>query len=267
MPPFWIVDAFTSAPFEGNPAAVVLMDTPYDAAWAQRVAAEFNLSETAFARHYDDRSGWELRWFTPTTEVDLCGHATLATAHVLASETSRGPIRFFTRSGELVVTSAEGRYWMDFPSAAPTPAAIPPGLHEALDAQPLGVWSGATGDLLAELPDAEALRQLKPNMSLLKQLPARGVIVTAPATAPYDFVSRFFAPAVGVPEDPVTGSAHTVLAPFWADRLNRSELFARQISQRGGDVLLRLEKPGRVLIGGSAVTIMSGSLSIPNTTL
>ncbi|MBB3039034.1 PhzF family phenazine biosynthesis protein [Hoyosella altamirensis] len=261
MPPFWIVDAFTSRPFAGNPAAVVLMDQKYEDAWAQQVAAEFNLSETAFARHLADHAGWELRWFTPTTEVDLCGHATLATAHVLAGETSVGPLRFFTRSGELVVTNTDGRYWMDFPSAAPVPADEPPSLADALGVKPVGVWSGATGDLLAELPDAETVRDLTPDLALLKHIHARGVIVTAPGSPQYDFVSRFFAPSVGVPEDPVTGSAHTVLAPFWAERLERSELLARQCSVRGGDVYLRLQTPGRVMIGGDAVTVMSGELS------
>lgn len=261
MAPFWIVDAFTAEPYRGNPAAVVLLDHEYDAAWAQRIAAEFNLSETAFARHYADRTGWELRWFTPVTEVDLCGHATLATAHVLANETSAGPMRFFTRSGELVVTTSEGRYWMDFPSAAPLAASTPPALAKALGVEPVSVWSGATGDLLVELPGATDVRNLDPDLSLLKQLPARGVIVTARADAPYHFISRFFAPAVGVPEDPVTGSAHTVLAPFWAARFGVSELIGYQSSKRGGDVFLRLTTPGRVLIGGDAVTIMSGSIT------
>lgn len=257
-----VVDAFTERPFEGNPAAVLVLDEPYDQVWAQRVAAEFNLSETAFTRPLADGTR-ELRWFTPEVEIDLCGHATLATAHVLAELGVEGPYRFSSRSGLLTVTAEGGRLWLDFPAR---PAVkidvpdVPDGLAEALGTELLWVGRGGTGDLLVEVADEATVRALDPNLYALRDIPARGIIVTAAGTE-YDMVSRFFAPGSGVPEDPVTGSAHTVLAPFWAQRLGRTELTAHQASARGGDLLLRV-RGDRIIIGGHAVSVATGDLHV-----
>ncbi|WP_278315089.1 PhzF family phenazine biosynthesis protein [Lolliginicoccus levis] len=259
MREYWIVDAFASQAFSGNPAAVVPIDSVLDEHWAQDVAAEFNLSETAFPQRLGAED-WELRWFTPTTEVDLCGHATLATAHVLVQQGHQGPMRFQTRSGPLVVELDGEQLWMDFPVAELRPVEAHDSLSEALGAVPRGTWSGSTGDLLVELDHADAVLGLDPDIAALARIPARGVIVTAPAEGSHDFVSRFFAPAVGVPEDPVTGSAHTMLAPFWSARTGQDELVAYQASRRGGELRLRMRSGGRVLIGGSAVTVMTGTL-------
>lgn len=254
-----VVDAFTERPFAGNPAAVLVLDEPYDQAWAQRVAAEFNLAETAFTRPLADGTR-ELRWFTPEIEVDLCGHATLATAHVLAELGVEGPYRFSSRSGPLTVTAEGGRLWLDFPARPAEEIDIPDGLAEALGVEPLWVGRGGTDDLLVEVADEAIVRALDPNLYVLRDIPARGVIVTAPGTE-YDMVSRFFAPGAGVPEDPVTGSAHTVLAPFWAERLGRTELTAHQASARGGDLLLRV-RGDRIIIGGHAVSVATGDLRV-----
>ncbi|MEV2275005.1 PhzF family phenazine biosynthesis protein [Nocardiopsis sp. NPDC049922] len=264
MPQFHVVDAFTDRPLAGNPAAVLILDEPYTDEWAQGVAAEFNLSETAFARRIEDpESDYELRWFTPKVEVALCGHATLATAHVLAGTGAPGPYRFSTRSGVLTVTRDGGRMWLDFPARPAKEAEAPDGLAAALGAEPVWVGRGGTDDLLVEVADEATVRALSPDLAVLAAIPARGVIVTARGTDT-DMVSRFFAPGVGVPEDPVTGSAHTVLAPFWAERLGRTELTAHQASARGGDLELRLpaDAPDRVLIGGSAVTVSHGTLRL-----
>lgn len=266
MPEYRVVDAFTAEPLSGNPAAVLVLDDTYPDAWAQGVAAEFNLSETAFARRIEHPDAdFELRWFTPKAEVDLCGHATLATAHALTETGVQGPIRFSTRSGVLTVERREGRLWMDFPARPATGIAEPEGLAEALGARPLWVGRGGTDDLLVELEDESAVRSLDPDQAGLARIPARGVIVTArgekgPGGGP-DIVSRFFAPNVGVPEDPVTGSAHTVLVPFWAERLGRTEFLAHQASARGGDLHLQLAGD-RVLIGGDAVTVATGNLNL-----
>ncbi|GGC72089.1 PhzF family phenazine biosynthesis protein [Hoyosella rhizosphaerae] len=257
---YQVIDAFTDVPFRGNPAAVFILERPYDSAWAQNVAAEFNLAETAFALPIADDT-WDLRWFTPEVEVDLCGHATLATAHVLAAQGHSGPFRFATRSGILTVSETDNMLWMDFPSEPPERMEADTDIQAALGAPVLGAWKGATGDILVELPDEHTVRMLQPNLEKIASIPARGVIVTAPATDEHDFISRFFAPAVGVPEDPVTGSAHTVLAPFWAERLNRSHLRGFQSSRRGGTVHIRIEKPGRVLLGGNAVSVMAGTFN------
>ena len=257
---FTQVDAFTDRPFGGNPAAVCVLTGARDAEWMQRVAEEMNLAETAFLVPGPD--GYELRWFTPACEVDLCGHATLASAHVLWEEGLLEPgatARFHTRSGLLTATRSEGLIWLDFPATPAAAAAPPAGLLEALGATPR--WSGRSPfDWLLELDSETAVRRLDPELSRLARIDARGVIVTALATdGRHDFVSRFFAPAAGVPEDPVTGSAHCALAPHWAERLGRTELSGYQASRRGGTVRTRLVGD-RVLLGGTAVTVMRGEV-------
>jgi predicted PhzF superfamily epimerase YddE/YHI9 len=260
-----IVDAFTDRPFAGNPAAVVLLDAFPDDAWMQQVAAEVNLSETAFA-HPLTSSGeadFALRWFTPALEVALCGHATLATAHVLARP---GTVRFATRSGVLTATAGDrGAYTLDFPTAPLTPVDPDPALGDVLGAVQVSVHhtGPTTDDLLIELESEQAVRELTPDFTALARLERRGVVVTAAASRPdagYDFVSRFFGAAAGVAEDPVTGSAHTALAPFWSARLGgRTELTGYQASARGGYVQVSL-RGARTLLTGSAVTVVDGEL-------
>jgi PhzF family phenazine biosynthesis protein len=258
--PLYHVDAFADRPFSGNPAAVCLLPSPREGAWMQQVAAEMNLSETAFLLARAD--GFELRWFTPAVEVDLCGHATLASAHVLWETerlASHHPVRFHTRSGVLTCQRTGGRIEMDFPS---TPAIAQPGpaeLSTALGATPR--WVGKTRfDYLAELESEAAIRSLKPDFSRIAALGGRGFIVTARASSTgFDFVSRFFAPATGVNEDPVTGSAHCCLAPYWAERLGKEELTGYQASPRGGVVGVRVVGD-RVRLRGNAVTVLRSEL-------
>ncbi|WP_017599644.1 PhzF family phenazine biosynthesis protein [Nocardiopsis lucentensis] len=263
MTEYRIVDAFTDRPLAGNPAAVLILDEPYTDEWAQGVAAEFNLAETAFARRTEDpEADFELRWFTPTVEIDLCGHATLGTSHVLTELGVPGPYRFTTRSGILTVTTDGDRLWMDFPVNRAEKCEVPDGLVEALGAP--AVWTGTVGEfLLVELADEDTVRGLAPDLSGLAEQPQNLVIVTARGTAA-DMVSRVFGPSIGIPEDPVTGAAHTVLAPFWAERLGRTELTAHQVSRRGGGLELRLpaDAPDRVLIGGTAVSVATGTLHL-----
>ncbi|MFD6245725.1 PhzF family phenazine biosynthesis protein [Streptomyces roseolus] len=266
-----IVDAFTDRPFSGNPAGVLLLDSadsfPEDD-WLRKVAAEVNLSETAFAHPLPagGEADWALRWFTPTTEVDMCGHATLATAHVLhATGAATGPVRFATRSGVLgAATGADGGITMDFPTSPLTPVPAPDGLAEALGAEVVAVHDTAAhiGDLVVELRDEAAVRGLAPDHAALRALSTRGVIATALAADPaagYDFVSRGFFPAVGIDEDPVTGSAHTALAPYWSARLGRDELTGFQGGARTGLVRTRL-RGDRTLLTGHAVTVIEGEL-------
>jgi PhzF family phenazine biosynthesis protein len=251
------VDAFTPVPFGGNPAAVCVLSAPGDARWMQNVAREMNLSETAFL---DPRpEGYNLRWFTPAAEVDLCGHATLASAHVLWEDghlDRARQARFMTRSGWLSARKAGDWIEMDFPAKAEQSAPAPPQFTEALGANPQYVGRNAF-DYLVELESEQAVRELQPDIGLLRRLPARGVIVTSRGSGEYDFVSRFFAPAVGVDEDPVTGSAHCCLGPFWSARLGKQEMLAYQASARGGVVRVRVEGD-RVLLGGQAVTVLRG---------
>ncbi|MDF3291708.1 PhzF family phenazine biosynthesis protein [Streptomyces silvisoli] len=265
-----IVDAFTARPFAGNPAGVVLLDADGfpDEDRMRQVAAEVNLSETAFAYPLPPGApaDWALRWFTPVTEVDMCGHATLATAHTLLSTgAATGMIRFTTRSGVLRAASADGgAVTLDFPTAPLAPVEPPSALPQALGAPVLGAYDTGrnVGDLLVELPDESAVRELSPDLAAIGRLPHRGVIVTAAArdrTGGYDFVSRFFGPAVGIPEDPVTGSAHTALAPFWSARLGRTELTGLQASARTGLVRTALHGD-RTLLTGHAVTVIEGDL-------
>ncbi|MEX2673183.1 MAG: PhzF family phenazine biosynthesis protein [Phycisphaeraceae bacterium] len=285
------VDAFTDRPFTGNPAAVVLLEQEADAAWMQQVAAEMNLSETAFVtfppplpppvspQHHTkppyntigNKVGG-LRWFTPAVEVNLCGHATLAAAHVLweAGWLERTePARFETRSGTLTARlRADGWIELDFP-AGPA-AALDADDVRALgfDAQTMlnceAVHVGRSAeDLLVEVADAQTVQTLKPDFARLAELPVRGIAVTAPASTETeaDFVSRFFAPAVGIDEDPVTGSAHCMLGPWWADRLGRAGLVGHQLSQRGGTVRVNV-KGDRVELAGRAVTVFEGELAV-----
>jgi PhzF family phenazine biosynthesis protein len=256
----WQVDAFTNRPFGGNPAAVCWLEQEADPAWMQSVAKEMNLSETAFVRPLAD--GHELRWFTPTVEVDLCGHATLATAHALWHSRvidSPEPLRFHTRSGLLSCTRDGEFIELDFPATPPTATEAPGLLVDALGCEPRYVGRSRF-DYLVELESAEAVRRCRPNYRRLEELPVRGVIVTAPSDDPqYDFQSRFFAPAVGVDEDPVCGSAHCALAPYWGTKLGKCDLMAYQTSARGG--VLRLKwRDDRVRLGGQAVTVWEGQL-------
>ncbi|ANW21211.1 PhzF family phenazine biosynthesis protein [Streptomyces clavuligerus] len=266
-----IVDAFTDTPFTGNPAAVVLLPdaTAFpEPGWLQDVAREVNLSETAFAHPLPagGDADWALRWFTPAVEVDLCGHATLATAHVLhTSGIAGGTVRFASRSGVLRTTAHEdGAITLDFPTSPLTPRPTPEGLAQTLGAPVVSAHDTGPhlGDLLVELADERTVRDLAPDLRALTAYAARGVVVTAAAERPdlpYDFVSRGFFPRAGIDEDPVTGSAHTALAPFWSARLGRAELTGLQASARSG--LVRTELAGeRTLLGGRAVTVVDGEL-------
>lgn len=254
------VDAFTGKPFAGNPAAVCLLEEPRDEVWMQNVAREMNLSETAFLQRRED--GFDLRWFTPAAEVELCGHATLASAHTLWEVGELGPeeqARFHTLSGLLTAERRGEWIEMDFPATPDEPASALPGLLEALGVEPRYVGRNVF-DFLVEVGSEDAVLEARPDFGLLKTLPVRGVMVTSVADAgEYDFVSRFFAPAVGIDEDPVTGSAHCCLGPYWSRRLAKTEFLAYQASKRGGVVKVRLEGD-RVLLGGQAVTVMRGEL-------
>lgn len=255
------VDAFTSRPFSGNPAAVCLLHVPSEPGWMQAVAAEMNLSETAFVRRTGDQ--FELRWFTPAVEVDLCGHATLAAAHVLWEEQVAAPderIEFTTRSGLLTAAQNNGRIELDFPSTPPVECHPTSGLLESLGVQ--ANYVGKTRfDYLVALDDESYLRELRPDFRRLSEVAARGIIVTSRSGDPrFHFVSRFFAPASGIDEDPVTGSAHCALAPFWQARLGISALTGYQASSRGGTVRVR-NLDDRVLLGGEAVTVWRGQLT------
>ena len=261
---FFQVDAFTRRPFGGNPAAVVPMTEWPSDEQLQAIAGENNLSETAFfirGPNVGDPIG--LRWFTPALEVDLCGHATLASAHVLFTELTPDAtsIRFDTRrSGSLTVERTEDGYAMDFPAVPGRKMAVAPALTEALGVEPSSAYESTKW--MAVLPDEAAVRSVRPDMARIAELDCLGVIVTA-AGDEVDFVSRFFAPRAGVPEDPVTGSAHCVLAPYWDDRLGRSgaPMTARQVSSRVGDIGCRVSGD-RVVLSGQAVTVIRGKLRI-----
>jgi PhzF family phenazine biosynthesis protein len=258
--PFTQVDAFAAVPFAGNPAAVFVLGEPREDVWMQAVAREMNLSETAFLEKRPD--GFGLRWFTPIAEVALCGHATLASAHVLW-ETGELPAtataRFFTQSGALLAARRGEWIELDFPSRPESPATPPADLARALGASPAYVGQNVD-DYLVLLASEADVRALQPDLTALRPLGVRGVIVTAPASSPgFDFVSRFFAPGVGVDEDPVTGSAHCCLAPFWEQRLAKREMVGLQVSARGGVVRVRAAGE-RVVLAGQAVTVVRGEL-------
>jgi len=258
------VDSFTNRAFAGNPAGVCILPRPADESWMLQVASEMNLAETAFL--VPQRDGYDLRWFTPTVEVTLCGHATLASAHVLWEDghlKSNAQARFHTKSGLLTADQRGAWIELDFPATPAAPADAPAGLIEALGAKPRSV-ARSKFDYLVELEDEAAVRKLDPDLGAIARVPARGVIVTARADkGKYDFVSRFFAPQSGVPEDPVTGSAHCALAPYWSAKLGKKELMAYQASTRGGEIRLRLDGD-RVRLGGQAVTVLRGELTAGN---
>ena len=257
--PYFQVNAFTSDVFGGNPAGVCLLDEWLPDPVLQRIAAENNLSETAFLVRAE--AGYKLRWMTPTAEVDLCGHATLASAYVLFFERQwpENSVSFQTSSGRLVANRSSDIIELDFPSRPPQPCNAPAQLLQGLGGKPAEVHKSR--DYFAVFGSAEEVAALRPDMALLSELDSLGIIVTAKGDG-VDFVSRFFAPKVGVPEDPVTGSAHCSLIPYWSGRLNKTELLARQISKRGGELFCRF-LGDRVGIGGQAVTYSRGELQIP----
>ena len=257
--PLLQIDAFTGHAFAGNPAAVALLRAPADPGWMQSVAAEMNLSETAFVVPAGD-GGYDLRWFTPTVEVDLCGHATLATAHALWSEgvaPAGETLRFSTRSGELRASADGDRIALDLPASVPVEAKAP---VEMLDA--LGLLPTRTAEVggwwLVEVATEAEVRGLSPDFRRLAAFPAC-IVTAAAAEAPFDIASRVFVPNAGIDEDPVTGAAHCLLAPWWAPRLGRDELRAAQVSRRGGDLHLRLAGD-RVVVAGQTVTVLRGEL-------
>lgn len=256
------VDAFADRPFSGNPAGVCVVETEADPEWMQAVAAEMNISETAFLVPRGEGGRYGLRWFTPAVEVDLCGHATLASAHLLWEEAEKAePIEFETRSGVLTaVLAGDGLIELDFPADPVTSASDLREVGPALGVVPIGVYRGRE-DVLVEVTDADTVRRLEPDFRALATIPARGVIVTAPGDGHdgADFVSRCFYPASGVDEDPVTGSAHCTLASFWCTRLGRPSLVGWQASPRGGRVGVELSGD-RVLLTGRAVTVLRGEL-------
>ncbi len=252
------IDAFTARPFSGNPAAVCPLDTWIDDAAMQDIAAENNLSETAFFVKKGD--GYDLRWFTPTVEVDLCGHATLASAFVIMEyiKPSSTNVTFWTKSGELRVKRENDLFVMDFPSQPPVPSDIPGDLAAGLDIQPREVLKSE--DYLVILEGEDDVRDCAPDFERLKRLDLRGVIVTAPGRN-VDFVSRFFGPGVGINEDPVTGSSHCTLIPYWSKRLGKKKLHALQVSERGGELFCEMQGD-RVLIAGKCALYMKGTISL-----
>jgi len=254
------VDSFTNKPFAGNPAGVCILSEHRDDSWMQNVAREMNLSETAFLHKSDD--GFDLRWFTPSLEVDLCGHATLASAHILWENgilNQNEQARFHTRSGLLTAERKDQWIELDFPALPDKKVAAPKTLSKILGAKPRYVGKSRM-DYIVEVDSEKTVRKMKPNAAQLAKLPFRGLIVTAPATSkPYDFVSRFFAPRVGIDEDPVTGSAHCCLGPYWQKRLGKNEFLAQQVSARGGVIRVRVCGK-RVKISGEAVTVLRAEL-------
>ncbi|UCG32290.1 MAG: PhzF family phenazine biosynthesis protein [Phycisphaerales bacterium] len=263
----FVVDAFTSSVFSGNPAAVVPLEQWLPDKTMQAIGAENNLSETAFfvPMPESDETDFHLRWFTPTVEVELCGHATLAAAHVLVQRFAwtADRVRFLTKSGTVQVCRRDDRLELDFPARPGEPAEVSPELTAALAAAPRE--ARLARDLMAIFPTEDQVRALRPDIPGIMAVEANAVIATAPGSAPdIDFVSRFFAPRIGIPEDPVTGSAHCTLIPYWAERLGKDELHALQVSPRGGELFCRYDKgKGRVRIGGRAVTYLEGTIQFP----
>ncbi len=266
--PFYQVDAFTNQPFRGNPAAVCVLPTFPDDSLMQQIAAENNLAETAFIVRRDGAEArYNLRWFTPTVEVEICGHATLASAHIVFThlEPEAQRVTFETRSGIMpVIRQADGKLCLDFPNYAPSPFACPAGLGAAMGQEPRAVLKSEKGDrdLLLVYQSAAEVRALTPDLHALTNYAPFGFIATAPGEGGIDFVSRCFFPNHGIPEDPVTGSAHCVSAPYWARVLEKTSLRARQVSQRGGDLWLKVTED-RVLISGYAIEVISGTMRLP----
>jgi len=280
------VDSFANEPFKGNPAGVCITETALDEPTMQNIAAEMNLSETAFivpvtAGKLVDAYKFKLRWFTPTTEVDLCGHATLATAKVLYEiyELNHDKLTFDTKSGDLIISRQDEMIKLDFPAGDPQPVELPDYFFHALNLHEKGLDSlfqeafqcQRTQILLLRFAESRAIREIAPNFSDLLQAEdsfgCKGVIITAPGQDPYDFISRFFAPSMGISEDPVTGAAHTVLTPYWSMMLNRKKMLAYQASKRGGVLKVELKNDPkgfrhRVLIGGEAVIMLQGVIRI-----
>ncbi|NMB90231.1 MAG: PhzF family phenazine biosynthesis protein [Chloroflexi bacterium] len=260
--PLYLVDAFTARPFGGNPAGVCLLDRPRPDDWMQSLAAELKHSETAFLLPEGD--GYRLRWFTPADEVDLCGHATLASAYVLFESGRAAPgqqLRFYTRSGLLTAAQEEGRILLDFPATPAAPAAAPAGLLPALGLSAAAYVGKNAYDYLVELPEGVEIEAVQPDFAALKAVDGRGVMVTSGPRGEYDFVSRFFGPQVGIDEDPVTGSAHCTLAPYWSARSGKRRFLAYQASARGGVLRVSLEGE-RVVLGGEAVIVFGGQLRV-----
>jgi PhzF family phenazine biosynthesis protein len=252
---YWVVDAFTDRVFSGNPAAVLLPEAALPDGLMQSIAAENNLSETAFAVR--EAEGWHLRWFTPSVEVDLCGHATLATSFVLRETGHAGPFRFRTRSGWLTATPEGARIVLDFPAARYAPAEAPAGLADALGAEPIEVLQSTR--LIAVLESAAVVQALRPDIGKIAALPGGAVAVTAAGGEGADITSRYFAPGFGIPEDPVTGGMHTQVVPYWADRLGKKNLVCRQASARGGTLWCE-HRDDRVLMAGSAALYAKGRI-------
>ncbi len=256
------VDAFTDQPFSGNPAAVCVLSEERPASWMQQLASEMNLSETAFLLSREE--GYSLRWFTPRVEVDLCGHATLASAHVLWEQgyvKNHERARFFSKSGPLSALMKKDWIELDFPAEPEERAPLPPGLAKALGTEPLYCGRNRL-DYLVEIASEELLRDLNPDLAFLAEMDSRGLIVTVQSPAPgYDFLSRYFAPGQGIDEDPVTGSAHCCLGPYWKKKTGRDSFTAYQASRRGG--VIRVEvRESRVLIAGKAITLFRGELLV-----
>lgn len=258
---YFVVDAFTNQPFQGNPAAVVPLDRWRDDAWLQNVAMEMNLSETAFL--VPNPQGFDLRWFTPTTEVDLCGHATIASSAVLVhlgKLVDGSEVAFSTRSGILTARRKGSQIQLDFPALPAKPCEPPAGILESLKVPPRFVGR-STFDVLVEVESERVVRSLTPDFQRLGTVNCRGLIVTARSDDPrFDFVSRFFAPAVGVDEDPVCGSAHCCLAPYWSERLGKTEMIGHQVSARSGIVFVEV-RGERVMLGGEGVIFASGEFT------
>ncbi len=256
-----LIDAFADRVFSGNPAGVCLLPSPQEDHWLQSVAAEINASDTAFLVPVE--GGWHLRWFTPEAEVELCGHATLASAHYLWTRhrVDDDVLRFFTASGELNARrTGDGWIELDFPATVPEPATPPGALLDGLGIDGVVAVYKSRSDYLVEVPAPDLVRELKPDFERLRTIPsARGVAVTSVGEGLYDFVSRFFAPSVGVDEDPVTGSAHCALGPYWAERLGKNDLLAHQLSTRGGTIRVGV-RGDRVLLWGQAFTVLEGAL-------
>ena len=257
--PLYQIDAFADALFTGNPAAVCPLETWLPDATMQRIAGENNLAETAF--FVRDGTNYHIRWFTPTTEVDLCGHATVASAYVLRHYLGvpDARLRFYSKGGVLEVTHEDGWYLLNFPTDSFAPAETPPAFLQGLGATPIEAYKGRT-DYMLVYEREEQIETMRPDFGLIATVPSRGVMVTAPSRA-FDFVSRFFGPQSGINEDYVTGSAHTTLIPYWAQRLGKTELLAKQISSRGGVVKCRL-LGDRVEIGGQAIPYLKGEIEV-----